>query len=42
MSTTSTFDPIKFKAEGATVKGHLALTEDDLERIVGLAEMFAK
>jgi hypothetical protein len=40
--TIRAFDPIKFKAEGSEVKGHLALSQDDLERIIGLAETFAR
>jgi len=34
------FDPIKFKAEGTEVKGHLALSKDDLERIISIVTTF--
>lgn len=35
------FDPIKFQAEGTTVKGRLALTQDEVDRLASVAQTFA-
>lgn len=35
------FDPIKFQAEGTTVKGRLTLTQDEVDRLASVAQTLA-
>ncbi|MFO0611776.1 MAG: hypothetical protein U0414_04250 [Polyangiaceae bacterium] len=35
------FDPIKFQAEGTTIKGRLALSQDEVDKLASIAQTFA-
>jgi hypothetical protein len=35
------FDPIKFKAEGTTIKGRLSLTQEEVDRLASVAQTLA-